>query len=192
MRHDTTALRELAARCGSAGTKTLSALRCLCRASAGQGVCSGRRSMMTHISPRILASIAQDISNGRPLWGMLRANEYLAPKHPLRLALAARAQRSLKKNKVQSEEVRQIVLLGLTLREISSRSALRERSPRPKQRRLPSHECLIRRAHWRERLHERNCRGTPSSSSFKRRSYAFRMRINSLELSASSPTLRSG
>lgn len=40
----------------------------------------------------LLSYISKEISNGRPLWGLLRANEYLEANCPIRRALAKKAQ----------------------------------------------------------------------------------------------------
>lgn len=48
-------------------------------------------SMKTKLTTKLLASISTDISSGRALWGILRANEYLSVDHPLRNALVTKA-----------------------------------------------------------------------------------------------------
>lgn len=51
--------------------------------------------MLQELSPRILTSISQDISGGMPIWGILRANEYMLPSDPIRNVLVRKAILSL-------------------------------------------------------------------------------------------------
>lgn len=51
--------------------------------------------METPLSPRLIASVLDDIDSGRPLWGMLRVNEVVPTYHPVRRVLVERARRNL-------------------------------------------------------------------------------------------------
>ena len=51
--------------------------------------------MKAKLNRTILGSIHHDICTGRPLWGLLRANEYLEPNSPIRKALVTKAKQSL-------------------------------------------------------------------------------------------------
>ena len=62
--------------------------------------------MNTEISPTLLRSISKDLSNGRPCWAILRANEYLASGDPLRLAFVAKAKQQLGGSVVKLPAVR--------------------------------------------------------------------------------------
>jgi len=52
--------------------------------------------MKISITPLILSHISRDIAYGRPLWAMLRANEYFNLTEPLRRQLAIRAMQQSK------------------------------------------------------------------------------------------------
>jgi len=83
------------------------------------------------LSPRLIASIVDDIDSGRPLWGMLRVNEIVPPYHPLHRTLAARASTRLGRNCEQSENVERI-LNGALMQDLSVDDLLeieRESSP---------------------------------------------------------------
>ncbi|MEZ4754364.1 MAG: hypothetical protein R3A13_08670 [Bdellovibrionota bacterium] len=51
--------------------------------------------MKAQLTATIFRYISKEISNGRPLWGMLRANEYLESQDPLRQALVIKARAHL-------------------------------------------------------------------------------------------------
>ncbi len=54
--------------------------------------------MSLPISHKEFQQISQDVCGTRPIWGMLRANEYLETSHPLRTALAKKAKLKLEEN----------------------------------------------------------------------------------------------
>ena len=54
--------------------------------------------MSLPISQKEFQQISQDVCGTRPIWGMLRANEYFEINHPLRKALATKAEKQLKEN----------------------------------------------------------------------------------------------
>lgn len=74
--------------------------------------------MEQNITQSLLCDITQQISRGRPVWAMARANEYLEPNHPLRMALARKAlsQQSLA---VVSKIGQAIITLGKKYGELS-------------------------------------------------------------------------
>lgn len=74
--------------------------------------------MLAQITTSLFLSITLDIRNGRPLWGMLRANEYLGPADEVRLALAQRAIFEL--GDTMTGSVSEKILKGATLRELDS------------------------------------------------------------------------
>ena len=73
--------------------------------------------MKAELTPKIFRYISQEISNGRPIWGMLRANEYLEANNPLRQALAEKAKTQLIDAKL---ELVKEVMSGTTLGELSN------------------------------------------------------------------------
>ena len=138
----------------------------------------------------MLVSISRDIADGRPCWAMLRANEYLDAADPLRKALAMRARAMLPAG-APSAQTEAVLAGGARLGDLTGNIIREQGSPRRRSRGVPSAEYFGRRF-GRAQGQLRNCRGTPSSSILRRRSYALRMRMNSVELDASSPALRSG
>jgi hypothetical protein len=70
------------------------------------------------LSPRLIASIVDDIDSGRPLWGMLRVNEVVPPYHPLHRTLAERATKRLTPNRKPSSNAERI-LNGVLLQDLS-------------------------------------------------------------------------
>ena len=75
--------------------------------------------MKAELTPRMFQYISQEISNGRPLWGMLRANEYLEADNPLRNALAIKAKNKLTE---ADQELVNVVLAGASLGELSKKN----------------------------------------------------------------------
>lgn len=76
--------------------------------------------MKMQMTNKLLADISKDISGGRPLWGLLRANEYLESDSPVRKALVFKA-KGLISEDVLSEPVQRAVepiLSGSTLTEL--------------------------------------------------------------------------
>ena len=47
------------------------------------------------MTPRMLSYISTEISNGRPIWGLLRANEYLPANDLFRCALRHKARQAI-------------------------------------------------------------------------------------------------
>lgn len=65
----------------------------------------------------MLQEISFEIKNGKPIWGLLRANEYLEPKSALRLALVALAKTEIK---IDNKALLEMVFAGETLNKISN------------------------------------------------------------------------
>ena len=173
--------------------------------------------MLQSFCPKILSSIAKDISEGCSLWAILRANEYLDVKDPIRSALVQKALLSPKisKNYLQSEK---ILSQGFRLGDFNQhelqipqerRISQKAKMSIPKENTITSimsyrHTIRNRRETKLEfRSHGRmlsklcgytrlNWTEIPSFSISRRRSYDLRICMTSLALSSSSPTLRSG
>ena len=66
----------------------------------------------------MLSSICKDISSGRPLWGLIRANEHLLRSHPLHAALCARAKQAIGEADLKRLNALKIVASGVRLNEL--------------------------------------------------------------------------
>ena len=74
--------------------------------------------MQAHLSTLMFSSICKDISAGRPLWGLVRANEHLPRTHPLYTALCARARQIIGTDDVSRLSALEIVSQGKRLSEL--------------------------------------------------------------------------
>jgi hypothetical protein len=79
--------------------------------------------MTAILTPIILSSISNDICNGRPVWGLFRANEYLEKNSPIRKALVSKALSSKTANQSRLKESDSLIELA------SSGSKLSELNP---------------------------------------------------------------
>ncbi len=75
--------------------------------------------MIIQITPKLLGDISKDISSGRAIWGMLRANEYMAPGSPIRLALAKKAKAGLLGSPKSISTIYEAIESGAKLSELS-------------------------------------------------------------------------
>lgn len=72
--------------------------------------------MKTQLTTKLLASISADISSGKVLWGLLRANEYLSTEHPLHRALVAKASSAL----LEASPLSERIMAGACMGELSA------------------------------------------------------------------------
>lgn len=79
--------------------------------------------MTAILTPIILSSISSDICNGRPVWGLFRANEYLEKNSPIRKALVNKALSSSKATQSRFRQADSLIKLA------SSGSKLSELNP---------------------------------------------------------------
>lgn len=173
--------------------------------------------MLQSLCPKILSSIAKDISEGCPLWAILRANEYLDVEDPIRRALVQRALLSptIYQNHIPSQKILShgFRLGDFNLNEVpllhEQRTSQRYKMSSPKrntmtsmmsyrrmilnrrEKKLKFRSCNLTSGKTRS-YHRLNWAETPSFSISRRRSYDLRMCMTSLALSSSSPTFRSG
>lgn len=102
-----------------------------------------------------------DITHGRPVWAILRANEYLKPSDPLRLALVKKAREAPPSG--PHAGLRHLVLeQGMTLRKLGPSAARSARSefagPRVRTRFIPACRTMDRRRCLRLQLTSRPAR----------------------------------
>ncbi len=75
--------------------------------------------MRNKLSPLMLRNITKTIQSGAPVWGLLRANEYLTPEDPLRKVLMHTAIAKFNEGfHDQTKEVLEQVASGLTRSDI--------------------------------------------------------------------------
>ncbi len=88
---------------------------------------------MAHaVTPKILHHIAKLISSGRPIWGLLWANEYLAHQPEIRLAYIHKASAMLRSSSAHGmgPELFQMLIQGQTFSELPTELQERVRSER--------------------------------------------------------------
>jgi len=105
------------------------------------------------LTPRTLSSIATDLVNGRPLWGLLRLNEMAGDGAPLHRALLTRARRALTEAPPRLDRtLTQKILAGTRLAELTPserriiRSHERDRTAAPRRVIVRAVPYKIRRA----------------------------------------------
>lgn len=142
--------------------------------------------MKLELSNQELCIISKDICGNRPLFGMLRANEYLSSPHPLHDALAAKAkQRFEQDDRYESfAPLIQAVLSGIQYKELPKElqllvSKIHEQAPEMK--RYAPTEALLRRRHKirkREQLQRFGHPALPKQTPTGRRSLPKRKRLS--------------
>ena len=87
------------------------------------------------LTNRILAHITQQITNGRPLWGLLWANEYLDCSDPIHKALVLRAKMNGTENSALFKQIAQGAcksdLTHLELNQLNQERGLELRARKP-------------------------------------------------------------
>lgn len=64
------------------------------------------------MTQKVFCYISSEISNGRPVWGLLRANEYLEASNPIRQALVVKAKNGLTKFDLNQTQIQAFNLIA--------------------------------------------------------------------------------